>query len=135
MFAKIAQSVVKKTSSRFTRNWMIAENPWRGGGVERGRSAAERIFLSSRRRGRAATINCSRTAYAQDRFSVFSWNFLDLREIVPKIRCRREQLKTDRVVGCSKMALVVKAREIESEDEIQRVYNWMDDIRLSRPRR
>ncbi|CAD7952429.1 unnamed protein product [Amoebophrya sp. A120] len=30
---------------------------------------------------------------------------------------------------------VVKAREIESEDEIQRIYNWMDDIELSRPRK
>lgn len=31
--------------------------------------------------------------------------------------------------------LVVKAREIESEEEIQRIYNWMDDIELSRPRK
>ncbi|CAD7972241.1 unnamed protein product [Amoebophrya sp. A25] len=30
---------------------------------------------------------------------------------------------------------VVKAREIESEEEIQRIYNWMDDIQLSRPRK
>ena len=30
---------------------------------------------------------------------------------------------------------VVRAREISSEEEIQRIYNWMDDLKLSRPRR